>query len=93
MMHLSDLILSIVWPLFLPWEPIANPVVFLYFGPETVLPVTSILAAVLGVVLLFWRLLVSRMRKIFRRMSGHNPAQENANNGLEIDASTEDQHQ
>ena len=42
-----------------------------YVGPETMLPLTSALAAVVGVVLVFWRYLVVGVKKVvgmlFRR--------------------------
>lgn len=42
-----------------------------YLGPETVLPLTSVLAAIVGVVLVCWRYLLVGMKKIvsviFRR--------------------------
>lgn len=42
-----------------------------YLGPETVLPLTSFLAAIVGVVLVCWRYLLVGMKKIvsviFRR--------------------------
>lgn len=42
--------------------------VLLYFGPETIMPVTSVLAAAVGVVLIFWRHLTTTIRVGFRRL-------------------------
>jgi hypothetical protein len=42
--------------------------VFAYVGPETILPVASVLAAVIGVVMMFGRNLVSFGRKLVRRV-------------------------
>ena len=41
-----------------------------YLGPETVMPLTSIFAALLGFVLIFWRLIIKFIRKLFRRITG-----------------------
>jgi hypothetical protein len=42
------------------------PIIILYIGPETILPLTSALAAVAGVLLMFWQRLVLFVRKIWR---------------------------
>jgi len=42
------------------------PFVLLYIGPETMLPLASALAAVGGVLLLFWQRLVGLIRKFWR---------------------------
>ena len=47
-----------------------NWLVLLYLGPETIMPLASILAAVLGFVLIFWRWIVNFIKKIFRRSKG-----------------------
>jgi hypothetical protein len=41
---------------------------FLYLGPETILPLTSAIAAVVGVLLIFWRNIVSAAKKLIRRI-------------------------
>jgi hypothetical protein len=38
----------------------------LYFGPETYMPLASVIAAVAGVLLAFWRRLVGVVRRIVR---------------------------
>jgi hypothetical protein len=38
----------------------------LYLGPQTILPVASIIAAVVGFVLLFWRLILRFIKKVFK---------------------------
>ena len=38
----------------------------LYLGPETIMPLASILAAVVGFILIFWRLLLRPIKKIYR---------------------------
>lgn len=42
----------------------------LYLGPETVMPLASIIAAVVGFLLIFWRLLLRPFKKIFRLIIG-----------------------
>jgi hypothetical protein len=42
------------------------PIVFLYVGPETLLPLTSALAAITGVLLIFWHHVVGIVRKVWR---------------------------
>lgn len=44
--------------------------VFLYLGPETILPLASAAAAVVGVVLIFWRYIVSSAKKLIRMIRG-----------------------
>lgn len=38
----------------------------LYLGPETVMPLASIIAAVVGFLLIFWRLLLRPIKKLYR---------------------------
>lgn len=47
-----------------------NWLVLLYLGPETIMPLASILAAVLGFLLIFWRWIANFIKKIFRRSNG-----------------------
>jgi hypothetical protein len=42
------------------------PMIMLYIGPETMLPLASALAAIGGVLLIFWHRLVGFIRKIWR---------------------------
>ncbi len=39
---------------------------FMYIGPETFMPLLSALAAVTGVLMMFWRNVVAVLRKLFR---------------------------
>ena len=43
---------------------------FLYLGPETILPLASALAAVVGVLLILWRNIVSASKKLLRWVRG-----------------------
>ena len=60
-------------PVLLPGHPLALAVVLLYFGPETMMPVGSLLAALLGLFLLFWRQTVSLARNGLRRVLVRRP--------------------
>jgi len=39
----------------------------MYFGPETYLPLASVVAGATGLILTFWRRLTGFVRKLFRR--------------------------
>lgn len=40
-------------------------VMLLYLGPETIMPLASILAAIMGFLLIFWRLILKGLKKLF----------------------------
>jgi hypothetical protein len=48
--------------------------ILLYLGPDTLIPLASILAAVVGLILLFWNRLVGLGRKLFGRGRQDEPA-------------------
>jgi hypothetical protein len=54
------------------WEPF----VMLYLGPEVVAPVLSALAAVGGVLLMFWRRVVAGTKAVMRLVTGRPAAKE-----------------
>ncbi|HAV76783.1 MAG TPA: hypothetical protein DCX53_05445 [Anaerolineae bacterium] len=41
-----------------------------YLGPETLMPLASILAAIAGFFLMFWRLIVKFFRTTYRKLRG-----------------------
>lgn len=41
-----------------------------YLGPETLMPLASILAAIVGFFLLFWRLIVKFFKTLYRKVRG-----------------------
>jgi hypothetical protein len=41
-----------------------------YLGPETLMPLASILAAIAGFFLIFWRLIAKFTKKAYRKMRG-----------------------
>jgi len=41
-----------------------------YLGPETVMPLASILATILGFFLVFWRLIAKTVKKVVRKVRG-----------------------
>ena len=40
--------------------------ILLYFGPETFLPLATFIGSIVGVLLMFWRQLVTKTRRAFR---------------------------
>jgi hypothetical protein len=46
---------------------------FAYFGPETMMPVASIIAAAGGFVLIFWRNVMQVIRKVVRLVRPPRP--------------------
>jgi hypothetical protein len=44
----------------------------MYIGPETLMPVASVFAAIAGAVLLFWRRLVGASRALWHKISGRS---------------------
>jgi hypothetical protein len=42
------------------------PIILLYIGPETMLPLASALAAIGGLLLMFWHRLIGLLRKLWR---------------------------
>lgn len=65
-MHIHLFDLTVLASVALPSSSNSAPMVFLYFGPEVVLPLASFLAAAAGVILMFWRQIISFIRKVFR---------------------------
>lgn len=51
--------------------------VLLYIGPEAFLPLTSAIAAIVGIVMMFWNRVVGLARKIWLMVTGRSdkPAQ------------------
>ena len=41
-----------------------------YLGPETLMPIASVLAAVAGFFLMFWRVILKFAKKTYRKMRG-----------------------
>lgn len=41
----------------------------MYIGPETIMPLASVLAAIGGVIMMFWRRVSSFTRNVFQRVS------------------------
>lgn len=53
-----------------PWQSLGRLVVLLYLGPDSLLPLVSAMAAILGFILMLWRFLRSQGRKAIRRVTG-----------------------
>jgi len=41
-----------------------------YLGPETLMPLASLLAAIAGFFLIFWRLIVKFVKTVYRKIRG-----------------------
>ncbi|MCC6569169.1 MAG: hypothetical protein IT315_08025 [Anaerolineales bacterium] len=41
-----------------------------YLGPETLMPIASVLAAIAGFFLMFWRIIVKFVKKAYRKARG-----------------------
>jgi hypothetical protein len=41
-------------------------IALLYLGPDSIMPIASVIAAILGVILIFWRYILSSIKKGFR---------------------------
>jgi len=69
-MHMILLIASViaVVPEPLPW--LFETPIFLYLGPETILPLGSAIAALVGFLLIFWRTLFSIARRSYYKITG-----------------------
>jgi hypothetical protein len=52
-----------------PWTEFWRLPLLLYFSPETILPVASVLASIVGVLLMFGRYFISMVRKALGRPS------------------------
>jgi hypothetical protein len=61
-MDIVAVVLSGPSDLLLPW-------IVLYIGPDVFLPLTSALAAIAGIALMFWHRILGLVRKIFHRTS------------------------
>ena len=44
--------------------------IFLYLGPDTILPLGSAIAAIVGLILIFWRFIVGFIRRFFYKITG-----------------------
>jgi hypothetical protein len=74
-MHTSIFDLTVLAAAALPTGSSTTPVVFLYFGPEVVLPIASFVAGALGVILMFWRQIRSFIVRGFRAITGRGAAE------------------
>jgi hypothetical protein len=50
-------------------------IVILYLGPETMMPVASALAGIVGAIIMFWQRLVRWTRKLIQYVKSRKPAQ------------------
>ena len=92
-MNIYSLILSVGIIQLLPWDSALNPVVFLYLGPETVLPVASFIAGIIGVLLMFWRYIVRFIRKTLKRVFSSKSAYDDSSSIENVDVPNQSPHQ
>jgi len=59
--------MNLLFTLFSLMGPLAPPK---YLGPETLMPLASILAAIAGFFLIFWRLIVRFFKTMYRKIRG-----------------------
>lgn len=62
------------------WHLGHHGILLLYLGPETIMPLASILGVVVGFLLIFWRLLLKPFKKIAQlgRAQGSEPSTSDA---------------
>lgn len=84
-MAMVSLILASVLTQVTPWGSSLGPGVFLYFGPETILPLASIIAGIIGVILMFWRYLFGMGKKFFKILFKRHEVEPDLGPDLEAD--------
>ena len=65
-MIMLHLIFSVPGDQIPPWMSVAWTTVFLYVGPDQLLPLTSFLGALLGILLIFWNRAVAFVRRMWQ---------------------------
>ena len=60
----------------------------LYLGPDSIMPLASILAAIIGFILIFWRWIAAFFKKLFR-ISSKQPQNNLSNESMEPLSKTE----
>ena len=69
----------------------SQSVLLLYLGPETIMPLASILGAVVGFLLIFWRLLLKPFKKAFGFLNNENREPSTANpSAAELQSDTQE---
>ena len=74
---------SVFGVISLPINLLMQKPVMLYFGPETIMPITSVLAAAVGMTLIFWRHITTTVRSGFRRLFIRKQAFPDSNSNLD----------
>ena len=59
--------MNVLFTLLSLTTPMSPP---LYLGPDTLLPIASLFAAIAGFFLIFWRLIVRFFKTIYRKVRG-----------------------
>lgn len=87
--YLVALFMGQAW--WLPADGASPAAVLLYFGPETLMPVGSFLAAMVGMLLLFWRQTVALARNGLRKVFVRRCAYARMDRGDSLDPSHRDE--
>jgi len=69
-MDLHGMVLFVSTAAVVPLDALVTAFVFLYIGPELILPIASFIASIVGILLMFWRSIVRMVRTVFRRILG-----------------------
>ena len=85
-MVLHSMVLFASTAAVIPLDALVTAFVFLYIGPELILPIASFIASIVGVLLMFWRYIVRMVRKLFRRITGRADEPDFDDLDAEIDA-------
>ena len=63
----------------------------LYLGPDSIMPIASTLAALVGLLLIFWRFIIRFFRKLFRKITGKKDEIETMEQVLPVSESISDE--
>ena len=53
--------------------------VFLYLGPESMMPIASAIAGIIGAILIFWQRVLGWTRKVIKKLKGTKPVSKSSN--------------
>ncbi len=66
-LHLLNININLL--LVAPWRLLQSTIVIGYLGPNQLLPLASIIAALVGVVMMFWGLITKTIRRTVRKIT------------------------
>ena len=71
-MHITFLVAGLVARVTGPLPWVLETPILLYLGPETILPLGSAIAALVGFILIFWRTFAGIVRRSFYKITGRS---------------------